>query len=301
MTDRTCAARRAMAILGTVVAVALAMACGNDGEAGPTGPSVVDARPTTSTSANASALVDVAGGSSVGQPHASGAGVNDLDLSGREGVVRNAVRSDAMIAKPVILELARVETSELSLQWAVTSTTDIVDYRIQWSPGCIATWSRKLGSESVFFTSTGGTQELTGIMPGGGNLFHRAFKVRIRARMAANTATHRKGGPWSDVELLYPGNPSSRKAGTSDICDVGQRTVTGDATYCYANIAGAQATLDIDGTLNAELEPGGGRATLNAAHAAGASISSGGFRAEARTSPDAWEIVSLDREWRDYC
>ena len=301
MSSRTCAARRAMAVLGTVVAVALAMACGDDGEAGPTGPSVVDAGPTTPTSATAGALVDVAGDSSVGQPDASGAGVNDVDLAGREGVVRNADRSDAMIAKPVILELARVETSELSLQWAVSSTTDIADYRIQWSPGCIATWNRKLGSESVFFTSTGSVQELTGIMPRGGNLFHRAFKVRIRARMAANTATHRKGGPWSDVELLYPGNPSSEKAGTSDICDVGQRAVTGNATYCYANIAGVQATLDINASLDAELEPGGGRATVTATHAAGASISYGGFRAEARTSPDAWEIVSLDREWRDYC
>ena len=242
----------------------------------------------TSAPANAGVLID------------DSSDVDELKVLDEDGGIRDA-RSDAMIAKPVILELARVETSELSLQWAVTSTTDIVDYRIQWSPGCMASWSHRIGGESVFFTSTGGVQELTGIMPRGGNLLHRAFKVRIRARMAANTATHRKGGPWSDVELLYPGNPSSEKAGTSDICDVGQRAVTGNATYCYANIAGVQATLDINASLDAELEPGGGRATVTATHAAGASISYGGFRAEARTSPDAWEIVSLDREWRDYC
>ena len=121
MSSRTCAARRAIAVLGTIVVIALAMACGDDGQAGPAGPSVVDAPPTTSTSPSAGALVDVAGGSIMGQPDGSGASVNNLDLSVREGVVRNAVRSDATIAKPVILELARVGTNELSLQWGVTS------------------------------------------------------------------------------------------------------------------------------------------------------------------------------------
>ena len=45
MTSRTCAARRAIAVFGTVVVVALAMACGDDGEVGPTGPSAVGASP----------------------------------------------------------------------------------------------------------------------------------------------------------------------------------------------------------------------------------------------------------------
>ena len=180
-------------------------------------------------------------------------------------------------------------------------TTDIADYRIQWSPGCITTWNRKLGAESIFVASGGTTHELASIMPAGGNLFHRAFKVRIRARMANNTATYRKGGPWSDIELLYPGNPSSVTSGTSDICEVGNRTVASDPTFCYANIAGQQATLDINATLDAELQPGGAHAAVSATHAAGASIGLGGFSVEARTSPNAWEIVSLDREWRDYC
>ena len=143
--------------------------------------------------------------------------------------------------------------------------------------------------------------ELVAFTPAGGNLFNRAFKVRVRARMADNTATHRKGGPWSDVALLYPGNPSSRQAGTSDICDVGQRAVAGSNTYCYTNIAGSQGTLDIDNSLSLELVPGSGRPFIAVTHAAGASASADGFRVEARTSPDAWEIVSLDREWRDYC
>ena len=35
----------------------------------------------------------------------------------------------------------------------------------------------------------------------------------------------------------------------------------------------------------------------NITHAAGASASADGFRVEARASPDAWEIVSLDESW----
>ena len=147
MSSRTCAARRAMAVLGTVVAVALATACDDDGEAGPTGPSGVNAQPTTSTSANGGAEMDGAGSSRVGQPDTSGAGANDLDLPDGEGRVRNA-RSDAMIAKPVILDVART-TLGLAVQFAVSMKTDINDYRVQWSPGCIASWSRKIGGDSL--------------------------------------------------------------------------------------------------------------------------------------------------------
>ena len=296
MTSRTCAARRAMAVLGTVVSVALAMACGDDGEAGPTGPSVVNAQPTTSTSANAGAVTDSAGSSRVGQPDTSGAGANDLDLPGREGVVRNADRSDAMIAKPVITQVARLSgNSQLTVEFGVTSTTGINDYRIQWSPGCMASWSQRIGGESLFVKPSDLSFVVAAISPAGGNLFHRAFKVRVRARMTANTATHRKGGPWSDTTILYPGNPTDSLA----FCAVGDRT---EGTFgCDVNLGGQLGTLDIDSSLNAELERGGGHATLTATHAAGASLSFGGFRVEARTSPDAWEIVSLDREWRDYC
>ena len=296
MTSRTCAARRAIAVLGTIVVIALAMACGDDGQAGPAGPSVVDAPPTTSTSPSAGTLVDVAGGSSGGQRDASGAGVNDLDLPGQEGVVRTATRSDAMIAKPVITQVARAAgNSQLTVEWGVTSTTDIVDYRVQWSPGCIASWNRRLGAESVFVRPSNLSFVVAVIDPAGGNLFHRAFKDRVRARIAANTATHRKGGPWSDSTILYPGNPTDSLA----FCKVGDRAQ--GEFGCDANIGGSLAVLDINGTLDAELEPGGGHATLTATHAAGASIGLGGFSVEAHTSPNAWEIVSLDREWRDYC
>lgn len=302
MSSRTCAARRAIAALGTVVAVALAMACGDESEVGPAGPSVVDAPPTTSTSTSAGGLVNAAGGSSV-EHDASSAGVNDLDLSRREGVVRNA-RSDATIAKPIVVEVARLSgDSELAIRWAVSSKTDIADYRIQWSPGCMTSWSRKIGGESIFHTSSGGTDELTAIRPAGGNLRHRAFKVRVRARMAANTVTHRKGGPWSEPTILYPQNPTDANAQEDLICTVAYKA-TGSFS-CYANIDGELAVLEIDSNLDFELEPGGGEASLTITHASaaatGASIGLGGFRAEARTSPDAWQIVSLDHEWRDYC
>ena len=46
MTSRSCAARRAIAVLGAFFVVALAMACGDDGEVGPAGPSAVGHSPT---------------------------------------------------------------------------------------------------------------------------------------------------------------------------------------------------------------------------------------------------------------
>ena len=46
MTSRSCAARRAITVLGAVFVVALAMACGDDGEVGPAGPSAVGPAPT---------------------------------------------------------------------------------------------------------------------------------------------------------------------------------------------------------------------------------------------------------------
>ena len=158
-------------------------------------------------------------------------------------------------------------------------------------------WSRRLGGESVFVDSTGVLLETSQIRPAGGNLRHKAFKFRVRARMAGNTVTHRKGGPWSNVLILYPGNPSSA---TQGFCEVGDKLYA--SAFCDANIAGVLGQVEVDGALGIEVHlVGGGLSPLTAAHAAGHSVSSGGFRVEARTSPDVWEVVSLDREWRDYC
>ena len=293
MGKQTGTARRAVLAIGAAIFAAVAIACGEDGEVGPAGPSVVEAPPAASAAAGAGALVEAAGtGSSVGQPDASGGDAVEVNEQFTEGVVRNATRVDATIAKPLMAGISRIGNNELSVRWAVASTTDISDYRIQWAPGCIAGWNRRLGAESIFFNSTGGLIELTGIQPAGGRLLHRAFKIRVRARMAANTATHRKGGPWSDPTIIYPGNPSDE---TEQICEEGS-LATG-AHFCSANIDGMEAQLEIDASLNAELIPGGGNATITATHAAGASIDFDGFLLEARTSPNGWEIVSLDQEW----
>ena len=284
MSERRGTALRAAAALGAAIIATVAIACEN-GAGAPTAPSVVEAPTATSTQGNAGRLID----------DASDIDGDGLDIWVRNGGVRSA-RSDATIAKPVITQVARLTgDSQLTVEWGVTSTTGITDYRVQWSPGCMASWSRRIGGESNFFTPSDLSFAVGVISPAGGNLFHRAFKVRVRARMAANTATHRKGGPWSDTTILYPGNPTDSLA----FCAVGDRT---EGMFgCDANLGGQLGTLDIDSSLNAELERGGGHATLTATHTAGANLSFGGFRVEARTSPNAWEIVSLDREWRDYC
>ena len=119
----------------------------------------------------------------------------------------------------------------------------------------------------------------------------------MRARMASNTTTHRKGGPWSDEVLLYPGNP----ANTDPLelpCTVGQTSAAAD--YCPLIINGLSADWEINAALRAELDPSG-PTRIREAHADGAVIEHRGFRAEARTSPNRWVIVSLDQEWRDYC
>ena len=72
--------------------------------------------------------------------------------------------------------------------------------------------------------------------------------------------------------------------------------------FCDANIAGVLGQVEVDAALNIEVKlVGSGLPALTATHAAGNSVSSGGFRVEARTTPNVWEVVSLDREWRDYC
>ena len=216
------------------------------------------------------------------------------DVAGTEGVVRNA-RMDAAIAKPVILQVSRISDTELSVQFAVSSTADINDYRVQWGPGCITGYNRKLGAESIFHTPTPMmTQELVSFRPGGGQLTHRAFKVRIRARKAANTATERKGGPWSDEVLLYPENPASTDPDQPP-CTVGLTSTAAD--YCPLIINGLSADWEINAALRAELDPSG-PTRIREAHADGAVIEHRGFRAEARTSPNRWVIVSLDQVWR---
>ena len=216
---------------------------------------------------------------------------------GNVPVVRNA-RMDAAIAKPVILQVSRISDTELSVQFAVSSTADINDYRIQWGPGCITGYNRKLGAESIFHTPTPMmTQELVSFRPAGGRLTPRAFKVRVRARKTANTATERKGGPWSDEVLLYPGNPASTDPDQPP-CTVGLTSTAAD--YCPLIINGLSADWEINAALRAELDPSG-PTRIREAHADGAVIEHRGFRAEAHTSPDRWVIVSLDQEWRDYC
>ena len=60
--------------------------------------------------------------------------------------------------------------------------------------------------------------------------------------------------------------------------------------------------MEVNGALNIEIQlVGTGLPAVTATHAAGNSVSSGRFRLVARTSPNVWEVVSLDREWRDYC
>ena len=278
MSERRGTALRGAAALGAAIIATVAIACGEDGEGTPTTPSVVEVPASTSAPTNTGGLID------------DSSDVDELEVLDDDGGIRDA-RSDAMIAKPVITQVARLSgNNQLTVEWGVTSTTNITDYRVQWSPGCMSSWSRKIGGESDFFTPSDLSFAVGVISPAGGNLFHRAFKVRVRARMANNTATHRKGGPWSDTTILYPGNPTDSVA----FCAVGDRT---EGMFgCDVNLGGQLGTLDIDSSLNAELERGGGHATLTATHAAGASLSFGGFRVEARTSPDAWEIVSLDRE-----
>ena len=212
-------------------------------------------------------------------------------------MVRNA-RMDATIAKPVIAQLSRVSNSELSVLFAVSSDSDINDYRIQWAPGCISGYNRKLGAESIFRTASGTGPHLVGFSPASPPLTHRAFKVRMRARMASNTTTHRKGGPWSDEVLLYPGNPANTDPDQPP-CTVGL-TSTG-ADYCPLIVDGLAAEWEINAALRGELDPGGSISRIREAHADGAVIEYQGFRAEAHTSPDRWVIVSLDQEWRDYC
>ena len=177
-------------------------------------------------------------------------------------MVRNATRSDATIAKPLIVEVGRISgDNELSVRWAVSSTTDIADYRIQWAPGCMTGWDRRIGAGSKFFTSSGSTDELTAFTPAGGRLRHRAFKVRIRARMAANTATHRKGGPWSDTVFLYQYNPVTLDSVNEEVCKPREQ-ITGEY-FCRANIGGDAATVETDASLNLEFVPGGNRAIQN--------------------------------------
>ena len=218
------------------------------------------------------------------------------DVAGTDGMVRNATRSDATIAKPVIIELSRISDSEIAVRWGVTSVSNINDYRIQWAPGCVTGWNRRTGAASLFYESGGRLVELTSFIPyGNWSALHSAFKVRIRARMAADTLTHRKGGPWSDTTLLYPQNTTSDGQG----CSVGFRTTSAD--FCVTVINGVHSEFEVTADHTAKLDAGTGTTIADVAHAASESIGHGRFRAEARTTPTGWEIVTIDQEWRDYC
>ena len=293
--------RTVLHAVAATIAAAVPMACGEDQPRAPTAPSIVEVQAGTSTEVNAEGQI---GDASDGDALDVFLEDDGLNVFVEDGGIR-AARSDAMIAKPVIWWVSRVSNRELGVFFSVANTTDINDFRLQWSPGCMTSWSRKIGGESTIVDATAGTTDyLAPFFPQGGNLLHRAFKVRIRSRMAANTATHRMGGPWSDVALLYPGNPSSKTTDDEIICAVGMRATSAEAFACLANIDAQEAVLEVDDTtLALELNPGTGRVSdvVNRAHAAGAVAAFGGFRVEARTSPDAWEIVSLDQEWRAYC
>ena len=211
------------------------------------------------------------------------------DVPGTEGMVRSATRSDATIAKPVITYVGRLSDNEISVNWHVTSVSNINDYRIQWAPGCITGWNRGTGATSLFHESGGGLVELAAFMPyRNWSALHSAFKVRIRARMGANTLTHRKGGPWSDTTLLYPQNTSSSEEG----CSVGFRTST--SNYCVTVINGQHSEFEVTPDHTAKLNAGTRTSIPEVAHAAGESIAHGGFRAEARITPTGWEIVVAD-------
>ena len=147
MSERRGTGLRAAAALGAAIIATVAIGCGEDGEGTPTAPSVVEVPAGTSTQASTGGLVD------------DGSDVDRLEgLDENEGI-QNA-RSDAMIAKPLILEVARL-SSELSIQFRVANTTDINDYRVQWSPGCMTSWSRKIGGASLIHSPLGGDNGLS--------------------------------------------------------------------------------------------------------------------------------------------
>ena len=134
MTSRTCAARRAIAVLGTVVVVALGMACGDESEVGPAGPSAVGASAgapaPTSANLGQQATLSASGGmtSSLG-PQGSSAFVGepsvrmaaDVDISVFSPTVTPGCGATQTITvgTPVALLLAWEDTSVTGIYWYI--------------------------------------------------------------------------------------------------------------------------------------------------------------------------------------
>ena len=111
-------------------------------------------------------------------------------------------RDPAQVATPVIDGIARsADGDSLTVRFAASPLTDIVDYRIEWIVGVYDVNNkrhRRRFAEKAIASSSPYTFAPTW----GGDVSQRPWKVRVQSRTAAKTATHRREGVWSSIHYI---------------------------------------------------------------------------------------------------
>ena len=219
---------------------------------------------------------------SLTQPVTQTQGGVDLPGGARQGdQPMQQAKSDAAVSQPVISKIQR-SGNNLQVTWSVASTTDIQDYRVQWILGNFTFNSPiRRRAQGVGGSVDTSSSPLT-FSPNypGGNL-GAPWKVRVRARKASGTATHRRGGPWSaEVRIRENVNaepPPACVVGTS-VSPYNTCLAANDRVFhVFAN--GSVAYESRDGN--------------EIAHTVGDTLNASGFSATRNGTSHSWTVQTL--------
>ena len=256
--------------------VPIVSACGGDSD-GPTGPTPV--------------AMPAATQSFVSAPPASAPALPaGLDLSAgpqepRGPTVRGA-RSVASLSKPVVTQIQRSGTT-IGVNWSVSSTTGIVDYRLQWILGNFPFTSfRQLQQAGGAGSVTTANQSASFTPPSGVDPLGRPWKVRVRARRATLTATEQRGGPWS-AEVRIPEHVSSDPP---PACTVGM-TVAWNNTC----LAASNQVFHVHSRRRATYEDRAGNILARNQGDVLDLVLAYGFSAEFDDTTGEWKVLTLSR------